>query len=120
MNSCVDTLRHLRWTVRMVKMTMTNVRMVKKISKAAAARLGIGMPGGGSATSGGYASSLRAALQCCGPTGANPRHVRTIWEIMAPSVRELRALVCDGLQEDGRGGAMLGWLAPPGSPFRVQ
>ena len=50
---------------------------------------------------------------------ANLMQLRNLWDTLAPSCEILKALVSDGLKEDGRGGAMLGWVAPPGSPFQV-
>ena len=64
-------------------------------------------------------SCIRAAAQCGGPTKRNLMLLRNLSDILRPSCEILRGMVQNGLKDDGRGGVMLGWLAPPGSPFQV-
>ena len=45
--------------------------------------------------------------------------LRNLSDLLRPSYEILRGMVNDGLKDDGRGGVMLGRLAPPGSPFQV-
>ena len=64
-------------------------------------------------------SCIRSAAQCGGPTKRNLMLLRNLSDILRPSYEILCGMVQDGLKDDGRGGVMLGWLAPPGSPFLV-